>query len=613
MSVTADPRSRDMQAVPGLLDEEALREASPGEMLHAACRVLQALGSRMGSESAFDDLARWREDASATDWNSTLASDRDSEQVELTAPDNYHDSLPGLTHAAEELSTGLDGLQTTLMGLTTRALTTTAEQQAVLGVPRTIRGPKNEKKYLEEYHGLGRRDIAQRTMRAHYTVPPPPPISGGPAPELEFPDFARSFQRGHMRTANADRLIKLTEDLKRYARRTSADPARVDAILQEMMPVLTRHAETMSVGDFHQTCREWLPKLCYYIDADGPAPEDGLEPQPAQEQFWVASRQDGGLDFGGTVFGLNAELLRTIEAAANNYAVLRRGSETTGVTDSHNSDDESSATEPKNPVIQALKANFPEISPDALASIDAAGNQHSFDGENLYDPRHRAHRAVNALFGVLIAGIGAGNAKNGLPATRGQSTKMIISMDYETLSEQLSRRHQLDDDLKRQSLVKFFSHHREGDPVDDDSPGHRFRSEGQFSGTIHPSKLRSAACDAGLIPLVFGSDSEVLNLGREKRMFSTAQYRALVARDRGCATPGCTMPAAYCQIHHITEWENGGDTNMGNAVLLCQGHHTDVHLGKWRIQRIDAKGVWFVPEPWVSPDPTPRRNAYWHH
>lgn len=145
MSVTADPRSRDMQAVPGLLDEEALREASPGEMLHAACRVLQALGSRMGSESAFDDLARWREDASATDWNSTLASDRDSEQVELTAPDNYHDSLPGLTHAAEELSTGLDGLQTTLMGLTTRALTTTAEQQAVLGVPRTIRGPKNEK------------------------------------------------------------------------------------------------------------------------------------------------------------------------------------------------------------------------------------------------------------------------------------------------------------------------------------------------------------------------------------------------------------------------------------------------------------------------------------
>ena len=45
--------------------------------------------------------------------------------------------------------------------------------------------------------------------------------------------------------------------------------------------------------------------------------------------------------------------------------------------------------------------------------------------------------------------------------------------------------------------------------------------------------------------------------------------RAVAARDRGCAHPGCTRPVSWCEIHHIVPWETGGPTTLSNAALLC--------------------------------------------
>ncbi|MGG5258248.1 HNH endonuclease [Phycicoccus avicenniae] len=89
--------------------------------------------------------------------------------------------------------------------------------------------------------------------------------------------------------------------------------------------------------------------------------------------------------------------------------------------------------------------------------------------------------------------------------------------------------------------------------------------------------LRRLACDAALIPHVLGSDDQPLTIGRVLRLFTRAQRRHLGLRDRRCTFPGCTAPAAWARAHHVRHWVDGGATDVANAALLCQRHHTTVH------------------------------------
>jgi len=69
----------------------------------------------------------------------------------------------------------------------------------------------------------------------------------------------------------------------------------------------------------------------------------------------------------------------------------------------------------------------------------------------------------------------------------------------------------------------------------------------------------------------------ILDLGREVRYASEAQYRALVARDGGCRWPGCHIPAAWCEADHLRAYEQGGHTDLANLVLWCSHHHHEKH------------------------------------
>jgi hypothetical protein len=89
--------------------------------------------------------------------------------------------------------------------------------------------------------------------------------------------------------------------------------------------------------------------------------------------------------------------------------------------------------------------------------------------------------------------------------------------------------------------------------------------------------VRRLACDAGIIPVVLGGEGEVLDQGRMERLFTRGQVRALWLRDRHCTFPGCDIPAAWCDSHHLVHWVDGGDTDLSNAALLCPRHHTIVH------------------------------------
>ncbi len=129
-----------------------------------------------------------------------------------------------------------------------------------------------------------------------------------------------------------------------------------------------------------------------------------------------------------------------------------------------------------------------------------------------------------------------------------------------------------------------------------------------WSGPISAETARRLACDARLVPVVLGANGEPLDVGRSSYPVTQAIWRALVARDGGCAFAGCDRPPEWCDAHHRVHWEDGGDTSEQNCCLLCDFHHRRVHHHGWDLELIDGQ-IWTVPPPWIDPARTPRRNT----
>ena len=121
---------------------------------------------------------------------------------------------------------------------------------------------------------------------------------------------------------------------------------------------------------------------------------------------------------------------------------------------------------------------------------------------------------------------------------------------------------------------------------------------------IAPDTVRKLACDAAIISVVVGNSGEILNQGREKRLFTWAQLKNLWARDHHCTFPGCNAPAAWTDAHHLIHWADGGRTDLGNAALLCGRHHTIVHRDRLAGTVTPDGVVWDLrPGSYHPPDP----------
>ena len=112
------------------------------------------------------------------------------------------------------------------------------------------------------------------------------------------------------------------------------------------------------------------------------------------------------------------------------------------------------------------------------------------------------------------------------------------------------------------------------------------------AGPIPASVLARLACDSEISRIVFGPDSQVINVGRSERTFAGPRRKAVIARDGHCRHPGCTASPALGEIHHVDEWvKDHGDTDVNMGVLLCWYHHDLIH--RLRIQiRPSPGGGW---------------------
>ncbi|MCI1748775.1 MAG: HNH endonuclease [Acidipropionibacterium sp.] len=147
-----------------------------------------------------------------------------------------------------------------------------------------------------------------------------------------------------------------------------------------------------------------------------------------------------------------------------------------------------------------------------------------------------------------------------IPSAGGQTPRLVVTLNYQDLHDALAG-----------EIAAGVVHGALGEiPVDAGS-------------------LRRMCCEAGILPIVLGGESQVLDEGQERRLVTGVIRRALELRDGGCIFPGCTVSANLCQAHHIIPWWDEGPTSLDNLCLVCRHHHALVEPDRyhsrdqWRI------------------------------
>jgi hypothetical protein len=117
-------------------------------------------------------------------------------------------------------------------------------------------------------------------------------------------------------------------------------------------------------------------------------------------------------------------------------------------------------------------------------------------------------------------------------------------------------------------------------------------------------KLEEYLCEGGQVGVLFDDDGQLLNVGREQRLFTRRQRIGLGVRDGGCRYPGCEDPPSWCEAHHIVQWaRDTGRTDVADGILLCRYHHMLIHETGGQIIRKDGT-YWLKPGPSVDPTQT---------
>lgn len=130
-----------------------------------------------------------------------------------------------------------------------------------------------------------------------------------------------------------------------------------------------------------------------------------------------------------------------------------------------------------------------------------------------------------------------------------------------------------------------------------------------YSGPVPLALFETELCTSEVTTLLRDSNASILDVGRTQRLFTFAQRKILLARDMGCAFPGCMAPPFWAEAHHIIPWQDGGATSVDNGVLCCSLHHHYLHDRGWTV-RLDGGTAWFTPPYSADILRRERRNHY---
>jgi Domain of unknown function (DUF222) len=108
------------------------------------------------------------------------------------------------------------------------------------------------------------------------------------------------------------------------------------------------------------------------------------------------------------------------------------------------------------------------------------------------------------------------------------------------------------------------------------------------------------------------ANGKVLDFFRGRRTASTAQRLAIILRDGGCTKPGCPVPAYGSQVHHtVTDWCEGGNTNVNEMSLACGSDNRMVGPDGWTTLVNEHHDTEWHPPPKL--DTGQNRVNHYHH
>ncbi len=172
---------------------------------------------------------------------------------------------------------------------------------------------------------------------------------------------------------------------------------------------------------------------------------------------------------------------------------------------------------------------------------------------------------------------GGAGSRGGAGGKGGARTQLIVTVDADTLSSQ---------------------------PGESGSPGGSLA----WIGPITAATAQRLGCDSLVTVVALGPDGQVIGNRAQRRFFTTAQRRAIIARDGDrCPAPYCDRPITWSDGHHQTSWTHGGPTTVDNGVLPCEAHHLLIHEGHWQLHRL-PDGRYLLQHPdgrTLGPEPHP--------
>ncbi len=545
---------------------DAMSMAQLTAVLHGATRALARRAAAPGALAELDPVASGAADAGPD------------------SPSERPFTLPLLNQALEAIARSVATAQMSMAGHTVQVYENPPERHRLLGMPEGKTAFRNATDYLKMSLRIDGSE-AHRRARWAAALRPRTTLTGQELPPL-LPHLSAAVHDGRLDRQTVDVIVSTLGKAVEMARRVQADPQGVGRLLDDGEERLVDQGECTDPGTVRKVANHWLTWFEAAVDPDGPEPNDAHLPQ-AQGMF-RKGRRNGLHHWLLAVNDEQNEYLLTIANAATNPRRAGLGGRDAEEGAAGSTADGTLSLEPE---------NAPDTTPESTSEnpwVDAIHDQFSVevisesDGTLTALPaeerRTRGQLQLDGLMACLTGGLSMVESDQ-LSAAGGSRPQIAVTIDFQTLAGTLTS-------------------------TENAADLRNFASSAAFTGAIHPSTIRTMACHADIVPVVLGSDSEILDVGRARRLFPARMRQAIAARDGGCSAPGCWIPAPWCEVHHIEHWEHGGPTSTDNGTLLCNHHHHAVHAGAWEIDMRSGR-PWFIPAPYLDPRRRPQRNRYW--
>ncbi|WBL19833.1 HNH endonuclease signature motif containing protein [Citricoccus sp. NR2] len=570
MTTTASP---SLSALPELL--ESLDELTTADLTTLLEHGLTTLSRRVSAAHAHDEFTPFHRQTPDTrhDWGTSFLPNEKGHYAtggknneDAIVCDDPASSLPAIITQAATLGRLCENVETALAGIVGRIFPLHEQRLELLGLPTGRVVHKNAADYLRSHTMVGF-GVARRRIHTANAIHPDTTLASltdaaGPTTEPPLPEVHDAAVDGDITPRATQAIIDALNAVDEEARSVSTDPHDVEQLITEGEKTLVDQAREFDDNAFTAYAAGWKERTSTRINPDGQAPDDKIAEKKrglrrigtrGKLSIWQCATDQAG-----------DELLSTLVHAMNNPRATP-GSHSENTTSTSEAGTETHA-------------------------VDADGNP----SESL-DERTRDQKAHDALIGVLTAGLKVPHNK--LPDQGGTRPQMLVTIDLPLL---LRMMHQGGIAPKNFNPAWL---------ADGTLPGFQL-SQGSYTGPINPTTIRHLLCEAEILPVVLGGAGQVLDVGTSERFFDKHLRKALVARDGGCAAPGCTTPAPWCEAHHIDPARNHGPTSTANGVLLCHHDHRLADRGDWAIHIIDDV-PWFTAPPYIDPGQVPRRNTYW--